>query len=373
MQSRKKLLFFLFIISQSFFPQQLWAGSGTPFKQIVFFGDSLTDNGNLYWYDWGVLPKSPPYFHGRFSNGIVWSELVSQYYHDKNATPSVNFAFGGETVLYHGPMSGYLPYNLNWSLKSYLVRTAWQDRTNALYIIWIGANDYLPGKIELDKVTTDVVKTIKGVVESLINRGGKNFIIINLPNLAKTPYGKSSPIAETLQWVSMLHNLKLDLAVAEIEAGYKHVNIQLFSINKLFDNILKHTDAVNKKYHTQINNIHEACWQGPYSFRDQQDDSKLLEQELYQHFKVHYKLNKMNEVNSKISNKFNAQSLAHFVATSPALLEAYRVAEDAENITPCTNPHEYLFWDQVHVTSQVHKMLALHAIEFIENHFNQAQ
>lgn len=103
-----------------FWSFKLYAGSGNPYHTIVFFGDSLSDNGNLYWYDWGFLPKSPPYYEGRFTNGYVWSEQVGKYYYDKNYTKSVNYAFGGETALYHGPVSGYLPYNLSWSLKSYL-------------------------------------------------------------------------------------------------------------------------------------------------------------------------------------------------------------------------------------------------------------
>ena len=32
------------------------------FDTMVVFGDSLSDNGNLYRYMWYKLPLSPPYF-----------------------------------------------------------------------------------------------------------------------------------------------------------------------------------------------------------------------------------------------------------------------------------------------------------------------
>ena len=54
------------------------------FDQIVFFGDSLSDNGNLYKLFYKILPKSPPYYNGRFSNGPTWAEDVGTYYNENN-------------------------------------------------------------------------------------------------------------------------------------------------------------------------------------------------------------------------------------------------------------------------------------------------
>ena len=44
-------------------------------NKVVYFGDSLTDTGNIYMYG-HIMPKSPPYYNGRFSNGPVWSEYL---------------------------------------------------------------------------------------------------------------------------------------------------------------------------------------------------------------------------------------------------------------------------------------------------------
>jgi len=52
------------------------SGSAVPagrINQIVVFGDSLSDSGNLFAATMGTTPP-PPYYQGRFSNGPVWVE-----------------------------------------------------------------------------------------------------------------------------------------------------------------------------------------------------------------------------------------------------------------------------------------------------------
>lgn len=38
------------------------------YNQYFIFGDSLVDNGNLYKLTGNLVPTTPPYFQGRFSN-----------------------------------------------------------------------------------------------------------------------------------------------------------------------------------------------------------------------------------------------------------------------------------------------------------------
>src|SRR5262245_37490212 len=53
-----------------------------PFREVVVFGDSLSDTGNVFTVTEPVLaeaiPVSPPYFQGRFSNGPVWVERLAE-------------------------------------------------------------------------------------------------------------------------------------------------------------------------------------------------------------------------------------------------------------------------------------------------------
>ena len=50
-----------------------------PFSAIYAFGDSLSDAGNAYIATGGATPVSPPYSDGRFSNGPVWVQDLSDF------------------------------------------------------------------------------------------------------------------------------------------------------------------------------------------------------------------------------------------------------------------------------------------------------
>ena len=50
--------------------------SAQSYDRLVVFGDSLSDNGNLYLASGGTQPPSPPYYQGRFSSGPVFTELL---------------------------------------------------------------------------------------------------------------------------------------------------------------------------------------------------------------------------------------------------------------------------------------------------------
>lgn len=65
--------------------------SNLNFSKIYVFGNSLSDPGNIYnatsfvqWFDglFGleipVLPPSPPYFEGRYSNGPIWIDYLAE-------------------------------------------------------------------------------------------------------------------------------------------------------------------------------------------------------------------------------------------------------------------------------------------------------
>ena len=73
------------------------AASAQDYGRIITFGDSLSDNGNLYAATGGAQPLSPPYFQGRFSNGPVWVELLgfTQARVGGSVTGSINYAYGG--------------------------------------------------------------------------------------------------------------------------------------------------------------------------------------------------------------------------------------------------------------------------------------
>ncbi len=56
------------------------------FSQFFVFGDSLSDTGNVFNVSGGQIPISPPYFQGRFSNDKIWVDYLGK---DLGLTPTL--------------------------------------------------------------------------------------------------------------------------------------------------------------------------------------------------------------------------------------------------------------------------------------------
>lgn len=335
-----------------------YAAGQPAFDRIVFFGDSLTDTGNLYSSLAGFMPKSPPYFAGRFSNGAVWSEVVAAHYQQHNIGYD-NYAIGGETVILHNPVDGYLPFTITASLYDYLLRTMYSDRSNTLFVIWIGANDYLPGAENPDALSSHVISNIQSMVDSLIYHGAKHIIMVNLPDLAKTPYGTQSRITGQLSEVSKLHNIKLAAMVNYFENSYKTVSIHLFDVNSLFASVIDGKEIADTT---------TSCWMGKYTLENASDTkhAENLRVEFNQYIRTHPLTSEANTKRAVLSTQALNQ-FPDYAAKNPALFESYIVNKEVEaGITPCDNPDEHVFWDHVHPTRVMHQMLANEVIEFID-------
>jgi phospholipase/lecithinase/hemolysin len=367
--------FFHFLVATviAMYSITMYAGQGHPFDNIIFFGDSLTDNGNLYGVDFGFLPKSPPYYQGRFSNATVWSDNIANYFYNKNHTSTINYAIGGESVVLHNPLGGYLPYTLTESIYSYLGHNVFNlHKEKTLFVIWIGANDYLSGPDHADELTTSVVDTIKAAIENLIYHGAMNFLIVNMPDLAKIPYCREEGINKAVSVLTALHNEKLSAAIANIQDSYKEVNIHLYDVNALFTTLLVTPDVLNAKYHTHISNTVTACWMGGYSLREARVNEEMIYQQLVERMQSQLKLRlKLKAIRSAAEKNFDAKEFAHHIATTPALREAYVTTERAAmGVTPCVDPDSRVFWDRVHPTAVVHNLLSNEITAFINANYS---
>lgn len=329
-------------------------------KEIIFFGDSLTDNGNLYEAMFHIIPKSPPYFNGRFANGPVWAELMGKYYHDQYGINSHNYSVGGATAVFQNPFKGYLPFAVDEEITNYLVASAFKDRSETLCIIWIGANDYLNGNSDVDGATTSVVNQISYITTRLIKHGIKNIMMLNLPDLSKAPYAKSVDYSSNLHALSIVHNLKLTTAIDHIQSAHTDVKIMSYDVMGLFNDLINDTEKYNQKYKKHIKNIGDACWQGGYTLKaDRYSREQMLGMELTQAFKNHPGL---------ATNNVNVQTLTQHVLSSPDLAEAYAVSKLAEEgAKPCDNPDDYVFWDHVHPSESAHQIIAAIVIETLHN------
>lgn len=323
-------------------------------NKLIFFGDSLSDNGNLYELLFHFIPKSPPYFDGRFSNGTTWAENLAKHYYNKSYVGYHIYAVGGATAVFHMPTPEFIsPTILELEIDKYLLDSAFTDRSNVLFAIWIGGNDYMfHPEDDVETSTTKIVNKIAWAIDTLRYYGGQNFLILNLPDLAKIPKMKGSGLENAVHTLAVVHNQKLDAAIEKIQQANPNINITTVDTFAIFTDVMANPDKYNKKYHTNITNLSEACWSGGIWLKaSTQDLTKDIEQAIT--------TNKMT-----IPPHFTAETMSTFIMNTPALMHTYQMGKSYEQGNlPCANPNEYLFWDAIHPTAVVHEILAKMVLE----------
>jgi len=319
------------------------------FNKIVFFGDSLSDNGNFYGHSAHLMPKYPPYFQGRFSNGYNWADLVSNELFSRFNITADNYAVGGATTILHNPLEGYLPVTLTMERDDYNLHNLLSDKSNTLYVIWIGANDYLPGNKNVDEATTSVINTLTATIQSLVTNSGAAFLIIGMPDLSLTPQASLSGLSENYKALTDSHNKKLHTAIMYLHAQYPNhtfmeFNFQDQPILNWIVNSPTYRAEINHKYSINITNVKDACWEDGFT----QTSEKNIQVQLSN---LDFQMNQGSTIDTV--------KLAHEIANSPSLSEAYRVQQLAtQKDMRCAEPDQHLFWDQVHPSAVTHKVLA---------------
>jgi phospholipase/lecithinase/hemolysin len=321
-------------------------------NKMVFFGDSLTDNGNLYSLLLHIIPKSPPYFNGRFTNGPTWAEDVAK----RMGLRSDVYAYGGATAVFHMPTSTFIaPTLLELEVDSYLFYNLFSSKNRSLFAIWIGGNDYLFGpSANMDADTQQVVDKISWAVNKLIYEGGKNFVVLNLPDLSVIPQVQDERTKEQLHEITILHNQKLQMAMQDIQNANPDVRVTYVDLYAVFNDARSDLQKFNQKYNANLTNISEACWKGGYVLK-----SALTEDAMTKDIQQTLMANQ-----AKLPEEFDAKSLSQFITHNPELARTYQLGKSYEfgNI-PCGNPEEYLFWDSIHPTAGVHDILAQIVVE----------
>lgn len=302
--------------------------------KIVIFGDSLSDNGNLYTVSSAahkvislvpIVPMNPPYFNGRFSNGIVWNEIVSQAMNMELA----NYAYGGawaESVWNSGVV---VPFDLATQVNFHVVHAARDfNKGKHLYVLWAGANDYVEGRKDPDYATTNTVETIKKQIDWLIYYGAKQFLVFSLPDLSKIPevVWRGPDAAMAIGHLSQTHNEKLAAMVTEEQKLHPDLKFIFVDIAKPFTDIIEHPEKYNLKTSTDI------CYKGNYDLMLKMTNTREIE-----------------------AAKEVKMDLIHNTSLRTAYLTA-KMAEMGE--LPCQNPDDYLFWDHIHPTRIGHQIIA---------------
>ena len=285
------------------------AASAQTYTRLVVFGDSLSDNGNLYAATGGASPTSPPYYQGRFSNGPVFTELLG-FTAGRSAagapvTGSINYAYGGART----DFSIFNPFAVPPTVPG--MRTQLAAYTGAggtfgandLVSVLGGANNIFqavgPASVSpnpvgfIGPVATGAAAEIDLIVDSIAAAGAGTILVGNLPNLAITPQFNQGPFA----------------AAAPL-AGYAGTT---------FNGAL-------------LNNLLSTAADRP--------NTNIILMDLYK--------------------------IGTTLAGSPGSFGLTNATDSCFNgVTVCANPDGYLYWDGVHPTAAGHRLLAALADDYL--------
>ncbi|MFP5296329.1 MAG: SGNH/GDSL hydrolase family protein, partial [Alphaproteobacteria bacterium] len=277
------------------------AANAQTYNRLVVFGDSLSDNGNLYLATGGTTPLSPPYFQGRFSNGPVFTELLGfnagRYAAGAPVTGSINYAFGGART-----DSALSPPGMRNQLLAYL-GAGGTFGANDLVSILGGANNIfqaIPAAGASPSPTGAITPTVLGAVSDinfLVNQvataGAGTILVTNLPRLGITPQfnqGPGAAAAPLADFAGQSFNSALLTQLMTTAGIQPNTNIILMDLYKISDPLAANPGAFG------LTNVTDACFNG---------------------------------------------------------------------VTVCANPDGYLYWDGVHPTAAGHRLIAALANDYL--------
>lgn len=311
-------------------------------NRIVIFGDSLSDTGKMFKKMKGYLPAAPNYYHGRFSNGPVWTDLIGGLLHKR--LPMINEAEGGATAFDHNKDSKNPTYdvinNLDYEVQQFEAKH--QFKPDDLVVIWLGANDYLAYRWNKESDAEHVLDAIFEKIGHLSVKGVKHIMLVNLPDLGTSPQARLDGITREETQVSHYHNKRLSEIVASV---YDPSKVKVFDIASQFEDIMTYPQDYG------MQDTVESCFEGGYWWKP---FAKHVDRPLNLHV-----------VKSPLSAAQKRE-----VAANPVLDQAsaeYKgVYADSYTHTTCTG---HLFWDKVHPTKEVHRILASKMANFINSQY----
>lgn len=320
------------------------------FKTISNFGDSLSDIGNKHIITTEMnnittgkigIRASNPYFNGHFSNGRVWTEYLADFLSMPMPTRA------------HGKIeSNIILKNQDNKLVVYHYKSAAQLGTN-----WAvgGAMSGLGNFIDIDAANGF---TATSGLDVLTNSGQQ--IKQRIAN--KGQFNDN----QLISYMSGTNNLWFTLFGNLNQTGDKAASYALADVKSLIDAGAKHILVAN------IPNFVDAPW-----FAGKQDATAQFIQSHNQALKIGLKKLAINYPKLEIFY-YDTFSIYNMVINNVKKHGQYRdakldvtitnVTDAAYNYTTgviATQPNHHLFWDGLHPTTAMHKIIAKHAADLI--------
>lgn len=226
------------------------------FERIFTFGNSRSDIGNLFNLNGGSFPPSPLYNNGRFSDGSIWIEDLTE---DLGLNPStfygnpvtdlgegLNFAIGGATsgTTTLADTSEFSFPGVTTQVNDFIsLLNGSTISEDALVVVWVGENDYVES-VQNSGTLVDPTVPVNNIANSLTqlaNAGAKNVLVSNLVDLRDIPLAQELIPPEQLEGLSLLttaHNNLLNGAIDSLSTSFPETNFTIFDVNSVVENII---------------------------------------------------------------------------------------------------------------------------------------
>jgi outer membrane lipase/esterase len=223
------------------------------FSDIIVFGDSLSDVGNLYDMTGGAIPP-PPYWQGHFTNGPVWVEHLASRL-SLQSTLDNNYAVGGACTGQGNSNEAVVGMDLP-GLQDEIAQftdnlSGGPADAEALYVVWAGPNDFFASPADIPAAITQAVGNIVTAVGTLRVAGAEHILVPNIVDLGITPFGISSGMASDLTQLSAGFNFALYSTLDAL--GLDVIEFDVFSVLN---------DMVNDPGAFGFSNVTDACFDG---------------------------------------------------------------------------------------------------------------
>lgn len=235
--------------------------------QLVIFGDSLSDTGNLHRRTFGVMLPPQIFYQSRFSNGPIWADYIQA---PLKGWTIRNYAAGGAKTDDYKLIARFFVPSLQQQVSEFLKDKSKTGLNSTLVVIWIGPNNYVmdgeqlqdpkgnPDRTKLDPFVSSVIRDIQEAVTRLRTAGYTRFLLGSMPELGVININPVEPIKvgrPTLFAATASHNK----ALAEILHQYKSmssIRVDTFHAGELNQATIDHPQ------HWGFTKLDQPCYVG---------------------------------------------------------------------------------------------------------------
>jgi phospholipase/lecithinase/hemolysin len=188
----------------------------------------------------------------------VWIESVAKFYYPHDIEMHLlNYAFGGAGVSdgAEDDADDDVLFTLHREVDSYLLAHHDKADENSLFVVWMGANNYIAIPDDPQKAILDTNKGIQEELVRLAKKGAKHVVVMTIPDLGRTPAATDFDLVDFLSDLTNQHNSLLKENVTKLSVQYPDVQWVFFDVNQIFVNALTSPEMYG------FHNVTETCYE----------------------------------------------------------------------------------------------------------------